>query len=234
MKQLTSLIALTAFFTLIFSACTIQKRHYMPGYHVEWHKKTDARSADATTDQSLFSSESEEKTEGTSEELRSQTTVTNEQPIEEQIISEESATTDPVNKADKLTVSENGSPVPSVESTSQKKAIKQLSVKKDPQTHDHPRIVLAILFLLLGIFPLSVYFTEGKTQNFRISLVVSILFYLCILVATILVIAFVLLTTTAITAAGIAGLGLMLISILIGAMAFIHALIVFINKMVRG
>ena len=35
MKKITSL-AIAA--TLIFSACSIQKRHYMAGYHMEWNK----------------------------------------------------------------------------------------------------------------------------------------------------------------------------------------------------
>ena len=44
MKKLMRICSIALIASVVFAACSVEKRHYMPGYHIEWKTKTKTTS----------------------------------------------------------------------------------------------------------------------------------------------------------------------------------------------
>ena len=222
MKQPLHFFALIVLFTTVFSSCTIQKRLYRPGYHLEWNRKTDSKQAAASSDEHISSSESEFEEEPATA-TRYETTTPSIETAEARITSKKGITSPTTDNPDKTVLIENlenDQPLPFVEEDTTKPTFQQLLIKDTEHRLSHQtRIILAFVFLLVALFPLSVYLMDGDRGSIVACLLLTSVFLLCILSGVILIL------SPAVADAmvlGVAGL-LIMAGILAGIGAFITA-----------
>ncbi len=175
---------LVALIAIIYSSCTVEKRHYMSGYHVEWHHKTQK-----TTGSGEIKIEEKQITSLPSEEH-----VMTAAPIEEKsldltietapaTVTQEQFTA-PANKKQQkqnqpkqeLKASSNTSPLSrSVNATRAEKAAQESNENSSSFFGMEPSQGLLIL-LAIFIPPLAVYLYEGNwTSRCTVNLILTLL-----------------------------------------------------------
>ena len=181
MKRIYLLTLVTI--ALIYSSCTVEKRHYMSGYHVEWNHKAPKIGGDgnstAEAPKPSNTIETEETTivqasapsieENTSQQP--QATATLEAPTQQIKASTRKSTEKNVAKAQAIVESANETVAPRIMNSSNSTQ----SVAQH-ESSDTDLLILVILAILLP--PLAVYLHEGTWNNVCwLNLVLTLLFW---------------------------------------------------------
>jgi hypothetical protein len=186
MKKVLKTGSLLLIGALLFASCSIEKRHYMPGYHVEWkHKQKTLPVSGENTIQAeetkkliqSFSPEDDSKqVAGTS------VPVTMPEPFSQDEITDR--------REKQKQANENN---PEINNTTNDKGqqftkapvtIKKMSLKaRSPHISDDARLILAVVFLLFGIPPAAIAVMVGVGPEFWLNILLLVGSILCIVLA---------------------------------------------------
>jgi len=178
MKKIYVLTMMVVGLMFILNSCSIEKRHYRPGYHVEW--KHRVKTSPVAADESTTMVVKENKL--VKQEVNSNTTT----PVAEKTIS----AAEPQQEV--LPVTENKKSITGKQAKKslsflvlqpeKKESIKPAVFKKHlPITEttgmsraisDDGRLVFGIIFLLLGLSPFAVLIYVGQGSEFNLDLVI--------------------------------------------------------------
>jgi uncharacterized membrane protein YqaE (UPF0057 family)/ElaB/YqjD/DUF883 family membrane-anchored ribosome-binding protein len=169
---------------LIYSSCTVEKRHYMSGYHVEWNHKAPKIGGDGNTTAEAPKAATAVETEETTivqasapsiEETTSQqaeVTATIEAPTQQTKASTRKSTEKNVQKAQAIVESTNEYVAPTILNSSN--ATQSIAQHESADTD-----LLLLVILAIVLPPLAVYLYEGTWNNVCwLNLVLTLLFWL--------------------------------------------------------
>jgi uncharacterized membrane protein YqaE (UPF0057 family) len=171
---------------LIYSSCTVEKRHYMSGYHVEWNHKAPKIGGDGNETTEVAETPKVSNNPENNETTITETSVTYVNSSEKNITNKTEATENTETPAQKAINSNEKVEVSSqtiVESNKKEIAPSVLNPSNDNQSisnHESSETDLLILVILAVVIPpLAVFLKEGS-WNARcwIDLLLCFLFYL--------------------------------------------------------
>jgi uncharacterized membrane protein YqaE (UPF0057 family) len=169
---------------LIYSSCTVEKRHYMSGYHVEWNHKAPKIGGEGNTknviEETLQVAENEEKSTIQLDEIRSEEILNSTTPTPTIIDIPSKHKPHTSAQVEKKTVEKNQA---IVENAKEKISPRIINTTSETQSISHQAnsetdlVLLVILAILLP--PLAVYLHEGTWNNVCwLNLVLTLFFWL--------------------------------------------------------
>lgn len=174
MKKYGFLAALAL--TLVFTACSIEKRHYMDGYHVQWNHHQKHTAQNTTT------AVAENNTTTTAADETPAPVVTENTVTETSVTPLAASPVVPATVEENTAVSQTAQPVSGTATTVEPKQVKKHKFMQQrvgntpaPGADDEDTLVLVLLCLFLP--PLAVFLYEGSTWTNRctVNLILTLL-----------------------------------------------------------
>jgi uncharacterized membrane protein YqaE (UPF0057 family) len=183
MKKLNLIIVVLL--AMVYSSCTVEKRQYMSGYHVEWHHKNKEikghSQAEAVEKASAIAEKAAEEVAvvESTESTVLPAIVTSTDFVAEKAASEKAEKLNFVQKAKHkalVKMAETVAPKATVKMAAKMKAEnKSISASNDAASSSEPDMVLLII-LAIFIPPLAVYLYEGDwTKRCTVNLILTLL-----------------------------------------------------------
>jgi hypothetical protein len=231
MKQLFSHAIATGLVCLLVTGCSVQKRQHLPGYYVEWNRciKTknpalhpiDLTESSNEEESMIYSTKNDSVLSAQPLPLRIYTKTVNSHEISKSSVlnrAETSTAETKIRFAEKI---KKGIP-----SAYGKLKAKRHILNTSDIEDEEVRLMLAVIFLLMGIFPASVYVVAGAGKSFVFSIILTSLTLGCIIAAYFIIAAA--FTTSTFPVMGVL---LILLGIILGFASLIHAVMVLLKNL---